>query len=94
MFLLDQWKNALYLVVISHLFSTTVLLYTSPFFLIAFAELQTEMTDLTSDLTAGGIPFLDYQSYAMKVLFPNSDDHPVLREMQVNRSVRNLKFIS
>lgn len=51
------------------------------------------MTDLTSDLTAGGIPFLDYQSYAMKVLFPNSDDHPVLREMQVNRSVRNLKFI-
>ncbi|KFM60858.1 Plexin-A2, partial [Stegodyphus mimosarum] len=48
----------------------------------AFAELQTEMTDLTSDLTAGGIPFLDYQTYAMKVLFPNSDDHPVLREMQ------------
>lgn len=42
------------------------------------------MTDLTSDLTAGGIPFLDYQSYAMKVLFPNSDDHPVLREMQVS----------
>ncbi|PRD19940.1 UNVERIFIED_CONTAM: Plexin-A2 [Trichonephila clavipes] len=50
----------------------------------AFAELQTEMTDLTSDLTAGGIPFLDYQSYAMKVLFPNSDDHPVLREMQLD----------
>ncbi|XP_067128995.1 plexin-A2 isoform X2 [Centruroides vittatus] len=50
----------------------------------AFAELQTEMTDLTSDLTAGGIPFLDYQSYAMKVLFPNTDDHPVLREMQLD----------
>ncbi|XP_076304731.1 plexin-A2-like isoform X2 [Tachypleus tridentatus] len=50
----------------------------------AFAELQTEMTDLTSDLTAGGIPFLDYRSYAMKVLFPYSDDHPVLREMPID----------
>ncbi|XP_013784646.1 plexin-A2-like [Limulus polyphemus] len=47
----------------------------------AFAELQTEMTDLTSDVTAGGIPFLDYRAYSMKVLFPNSEDHPVLREM-------------
>jgi plexin A len=27
----------------------------------AFAELQTEMTDLTGDLTSGGIPFLDYR---------------------------------
>ncbi|UYV69643.1 PlexA [Cordylochernes scorpioides] len=48
----------------------------------AFAELQTEITDLTGDMTSGGIPYLDYQSYAMKVLFPNADDHPVLREMQ------------
>lgn len=50
----------------------------------AFAELQTEMTDLTSDMTAGGIPFLDYRFYCMKVLFPNSEDHPVLREMQLD----------
>lgn len=50
----------------------------------AFAELQTEMTDLTSDLTAGGIPFLDYRTYTMKVLFPNMEDHPVLKEMQVD----------
>lgn len=45
----------------------------------AFAELQTEMTDLTGEMTAGGIPFLDYRIYAMKVLFPNVEDHPVLR---------------
>lgn len=45
----------------------------------AFAELQTEMTDLTSDLTSGGIPFLDYRTYAMKILFPNEDDHLVLQ---------------
>ncbi|XP_054724986.1 plexin A3-like isoform X2 [Uloborus diversus] len=50
----------------------------------AFAELQTEMTDLTSDLTTGGIPFLDYRTYAMKVLLPNNDEHSVLREMQVD----------
>ncbi|XP_049953527.1 plexin-A4 isoform X2 [Schistocerca serialis cubense] len=45
----------------------------------AFAELQTEMTDLTGDLTSGGIPFLDYRTYAMKILFPNMDDHAVLQ---------------
>lgn len=46
---------------------------------VAFAELQTEMTDLTGDLTSGGIPFLDYRTYAMKILFPNIDDHVVLQ---------------
>lgn len=44
----------------------------------AFAELQTEMGDLT-DLTSGGIPFLDYRTYAMKILFPNNEDHVVLQ---------------
>lgn len=49
----------------------------------AFTELQTEMTDLTDDLEHGGIPYLDYRIYAMKVLFPNSTDHAVLKEMQI-----------
>lgn len=44
----------------------------------AFAELQTEMTDLTSDLTSGGIPFLDYRTYAMKILFPSLEEHTLL----------------
>ncbi|XKL61681.1 hypothetical protein PGB90_001514 [Kerria lacca] len=45
----------------------------------AFAELQTEMTDLTSDITSGGIPFLDYRSYAIKILFPNLEDHSAIQ---------------
>ena len=45
----------------------------------AFAELQTEMTDLTGDLTSGGIPFLDYRAYAMNILFPSDDNHVVLQ---------------
>ncbi|XP_042873532.1 plexin A3-like isoform X1 [Penaeus japonicus] len=45
----------------------------------AFAELQTEMTDLTSDLTCGGIPFLEYRTYAMKILFPNLEETTVLQ---------------
>ncbi|CAG0885210.1 unnamed protein product [Cyprideis torosa] len=44
----------------------------------AFAELQTEITDWTSDMTHGGIPFLDYRTYAMKILFPNIEEHPVM----------------
>lgn len=45
----------------------------------AFAELQTEMGDLTGDMTSVGIPFLDYRTYAMKILFPNHEDHCVLQ---------------
>ncbi|CAG0902543.1 unnamed protein product [Cyprideis torosa] len=44
----------------------------------AFAELQTEITDWTSDMTHGGIPFLDYRTYAMKILFPNIEKHLVM----------------
>ncbi|XP_050540179.1 plexin-A4 [Daktulosphaira vitifoliae] len=45
----------------------------------AFAELQTEITDIAGDLTSGGIPFLDYRTYSMKILFPNMEDHGVLQ---------------
>ncbi|XP_066284824.1 plexin-A2-like isoform X5 [Branchiostoma lanceolatum] len=49
----------------------------------AFAELQTDITELTNDLEGGGIPFLDYRNYTMRVLFPGCDDHPVLRDLEV-----------
>uniref|UniRef100_A0A8C7ZCH0 Plexin-A2 n=1 Tax=Oryzias sinensis TaxID=183150 RepID=A0A8C7ZCH0_9TELE len=49
----------------------------------AFAELQTDINELTSDLDRAGIPFLDYRTFAMRVLFPGIDDHPVLRELEV-----------
>lgn len=50
----------------------------------AFAELQTEMTDLTGDVTATRIPFHEYRIYAIRVLFPNDSDHPVLRDMDLD----------
>ncbi|NWW45269.1 PLXA2 protein, partial [Pedionomus torquatus] len=49
----------------------------------AFAELQTDINELTSDLDRSGIPYLDYRTYAMRVLFPGIEDHPVLRELEV-----------
>uniref|UniRef100_A0A663MHL9 Plexin-A2 n=1 Tax=Athene cunicularia TaxID=194338 RepID=A0A663MHL9_ATHCN len=53
----------------------------------AFAELQTDINELTSDLDRSGIPYLDYRTYAMRVLFPGIEDHPVLRELEVRNSV-------
>ena len=56
-----------------------LLLYCIP----AFAELQTDVTDLTSDLSTSGMPFLDFQTYALHVLFPGFNDHPVLHKNKV-----------
>uniref|UniRef100_A0A8C6T8X5 Plexin A2 n=1 Tax=Neogobius melanostomus TaxID=47308 RepID=A0A8C6T8X5_9GOBI len=50
----------------------------------AFAELQTDINELTSDLDRAGIPYLDYRTYAMRVLFPGIEDHPVLRELELH----------
>uniref|UniRef100_A0A4W6FM42 Plexin-A2 n=1 Tax=Lates calcarifer TaxID=8187 RepID=A0A4W6FM42_LATCA len=47
-------------------------------------ELQTDINELTSDLDRAGIPHLDYRTYAMRVLFPGIEDHPVLRELEVS----------
>lgn len=44
----------------------------------AFAELQTDMTDLTGDLVSSGIPFWDYHTYTFKVLFPGLTNHVIL----------------
>lgn len=49
----------------------------------AFAELQTDMTDLTADLENSGIPTLDHTSYIMKVFFPGVIDHPILSAPKV-----------
>uniref|UniRef100_A0AAQ5ZWK4 Sema domain-containing protein n=1 Tax=Amphiprion ocellaris TaxID=80972 RepID=A0AAQ5ZWK4_AMPOC len=49
----------------------------------AFAELQTDIHELTSDLDGAGIPFLDYRTYTMRVLFPGIEEHPVLRDLEV-----------
>lgn len=49
----------------------------------AFAELQTDMTDLTADLENSGIPTLDHVSYIMKVFFPGVSDHPILKTPKI-----------
>ncbi|XP_070193235.1 plexin-B-like [Littorina saxatilis] len=55
----------------------------------AFAELQTDMTDLTGDLVSSGIPFWDYHTYTFKVLFPGLTNHVILHPpMQKNGSFR------
>ncbi|XP_071495764.1 plexin-A4-like [Diadema antillarum] len=46
----------------------------------AFAELQTSVNTVTSDLGCG-IPFHSYHIYAMKTMFPDQPNHPVLREL-------------
>lgn len=53
----------------------------------AFAELQTDMTELTNDLYGQvAIPFWNYQTYCMRVLFPqdNTADHPVIKDLEVD----------
>ncbi|WAR26076.1 PLXA4-like protein [Mya arenaria] len=52
----------------------------------AFAELQTEINECTIDqLGQVAIPFLDYRSYCMRVLFPSDEDsHPVIRDLDVD----------
>ncbi|CAH1783846.1 unnamed protein product [Owenia fusiformis] len=44
---------------------------------LAFAELQTEMSDVTSDLSSQGIPYWDYKTYTMKILFPGQVEAPL-----------------
>nr|XP_020648579.1 plexin-A3 isoform X1 [Pogona vitticeps]XP_020648580.1 plexin-A3 isoform X1 [Pogona vitticeps]XP_020648581.1 plexin-A3 isoform X1 [Pogona vitticeps]XP_020648582.1 plexin-A3 isoform X1 [Pogona vitticeps]XP_020648584.1 plexin-A3 isoform X1 [Pogona vitticeps] len=46
----------------------------------AFAELQTDINELTNNMDGVKIPFLDYRTYARRVLFPGVDDHPALQE--------------
>lgn len=50
----------------------------------AFAELQTDMTDLTNDLETCGIPTLDHRTYVMKVFFPGVYDHPLIQDSKVS----------
>ena len=49
----------------------------------AFAELQTDMTDLTADLESSGIPALEHNEYILKVFFPGVRDHPILTDPKV-----------
>jgi len=53
---------------------------------VAFAELQTEVSDFTSDLNVIGIPFWDYKTFSHNILFPAHPDYSVLRcDMKVGK---------
>ena len=45
----------------------------------AFAELQTEITEIGCEVQTAGIPFLDYRTYCIKILFPGVEEHGVLQ---------------
>ena len=60
----------------------TAISFVSP----AFAELQTDMTVVTSNISGpGGIPFREYRNFCMRVLFPGvpGNEHPVMRPLDV-----------
>ncbi|CAF4432667.1 unnamed protein product, partial [Adineta steineri] len=40
----------------------------------AFAELQTDIGEMTNDLSQSGVPYHDYRTFCMKVLFPNATE--------------------
>ena len=50
----------------------------------AFAELQTDMTDLTMDLEVSGIPLLDHRTFVTKVFFPGVGDHPLFLDPRIH----------
>ena len=53
----------------------------------AFAELQTDINELTNHMDGVQIPFLDYRTYAVRVLFPGIEAHPVLKELDVSSTL-------
>lgn len=55
----------------------------SSFATAAFAELQTDIQELTNDMDGVKIPFLEYRTYTMRVMFPGIEEHPVLKELDV-----------
>ena len=48
-----------------------------------FAELQTDLDELTGDVAGGRLPYVDMKSYLLTSLFPGATDHSTLHELQV-----------
>ena len=51
--------------------------------LTGFAELQTDLDELTGDVAGCHLPYLDIHSYLIASLFPGARDHPVMHVLQV-----------
>ena len=51
---------------------------------VAFTELQTDLADLVQISSDKNLPYRDFRTFAMRFLFPKSDDsHPVLHPLKV-----------
>lgn len=48
----------------------------------AFAELQTDMTDLNKDIQTTGVPTLDHRTFVMRVFFPGMAENPFMKEFK------------
>ena len=50
----------------------------------AFTELQTDLADLVQISSDKNLPYRDFRTFAMRVLFPKAgEDHPVLLPLRV-----------
>lgn len=68
--------------------------YLHSLFISAFAELQTDIQELTNDMDGVKIPFLEYRTYTMRVMFPGIEEHPVLKELDVRELLKHPGSIS
>ena len=50
---------------------------------IGFAELQTDLDELTGDVVGCRLPYRDLQGYLLTTLFPGARTHPTLQPLQV-----------
>ena len=49
-----------------------------------FAELQTDLDELTGDVVGCRLPYRDLQSYLLTTLFPGAKTHPILQPIEVS----------
>ena len=66
---------------------------------IAFAELQTDIGEMTNDLSHSGVPYNDYQISFMKILSPNANDeekYMILHQIEipVNEFIFKIRLIN
>ena len=62
--------------------------------MLGFAELQTDLDELTGDVAGCRLPYVDMKSYLLTSLFPGATDHPVLHELQVHMYTCNSSSIA
>jgi len=57
----------------------------------AFTELQTEISEFTSEVGHASVPFFDYRDYTFKLLFPHQPpNHPILQMPTTNVCISSL----